>query len=83
MTTWSLSRSHRPLLNPLLVCGTLEDALDENAGGMDLVGFEYTGFYQFFYFSYSDPSRCGHHGVKIPGSALIHQVAHAKTGDRL
>ena len=59
----------------LLAGADLDDALDENAGRMDVVGIELAGRHQMFDFGHGDLCGGRHHRIKIARGLAIDQVA--------
>src|SRR5688572_1066002 len=59
--------SYSPLLNAFLIICTLENAMHEYPRCMNFVRVQFSGFYQFFYFSNSYLSCHSHHRVEVAG----------------
>src|SRR6266852_1098483 len=55
----------------------LEDSVDENAGGVYLVGIELAGFDQFFDFGDDVIGGGSHHGIEVSRSLAINEIAPA------
>ncbi len=75
-------RSDGALLNPLHARG-LDDSIDEDPRGMDLVWVQFADWYELLHFSNADLATSRHHWVEVSGGLAINQVAKAIATPRL
>src|SRR5712692_5012562 len=73
----SLGFAHGAALDFLFVEGALEDGVDEDAGGVDLVGRELAEFYELFNFGDYVIGGGGHHGIEVARRFAIDEIAPA------
>src|SRR5262245_33702580 len=67
--------SHGALLDPLLVAGALQHLVDEDAGGVDLVGVDLAHLDQLLALDDGGLRRHGHQGREVAGGLPEHAVA--------
>src|SRR6266852_7216807 len=73
----SLGFAHGAALDFLFVEGALEDGVDEDAGGVDLVGRELAEFYELFNFGDYVVGGGGHHGIEVARRFPVDEIAPA------
>src|SRR6266852_2529014 len=73
---WS-AFAHRSALDFFLVVGALEDGVDEDAGGVDLVGRQLAEFDELLDFSDYVIGGRGHHGIEVARGLAIDEIAPA------
>lgn len=68
------ARVHGTFLDAFLE-STLDDTVDIDTGGVDLVGLKLAGLNDLFDLNYGNPSGSGRHGVEVLGSVALDDVA--------
>src|SRR5690349_2844464 len=72
-----LSIAQRPLLDPLFVVASLDDALHENPRRVNAVGIERAGLDELFDFSDRMLRCCRHHRIEVARRLSINEIADA------
>src|SRR6266436_1327958 len=72
-----LGFAHGAALDFFVVVGTLEDGVDKDAGGVDLVGRELAEFDELLDFGDYVVGGGGHHGIEVARGLAIGQIAPA------
>src|SRR6266446_1241883 len=72
-----LGFAHGAALDFFVVVGALEDGVDEDAGGVDLVGRELAELDQLFDFGDYVIGGGGHHGIEVARGLAIDEIAPA------
>src|ERR1700688_4607455 len=64
-------------LNALFVFWAFEDGVYEDAGGVDLIRWEFPEFPKFFDFGDYVVGGGGHHGIEVAGGLAVDEIAPA------
>src|SRR6267378_5585593 len=72
-----LGFAHRAALDFFVVVGALEDGVDEDAGGVDLVGRELAQLDELLDFGDYVVGGGGHHGIEVARSFSVDEIAPA------